>query len=125
MVMLGAVLACDQTVSKDAVWAALAQVVKSKPELLELNKRAIEAGFAAAAARSLIQLAGLFHPLFPRTRRPARTRLRHPSSLGCTLSACHGNLTFCRSWRHVLVMARAPARNSRKKSPVPGAASWP
>jgi len=46
-VMLGAVLACDQTVSKDAVWAALAQVVKSKPELLALNKRAIEAGFAA------------------------------------------------------------------------------
>jgi 2-oxoisovalerate ferredoxin oxidoreductase beta subunit len=50
MVMLGAVLACDATVSKDAIWAALAQLVKSKPELLELNKRAIEAGIAAVAA---------------------------------------------------------------------------
>jgi Pyruvate/2-oxoacid:ferredoxin oxidoreductase gamma subunit len=48
--MLGAVLACDQTVSKEAVFAALAQVVKSRPELLELNKRAIEAGIAAATA---------------------------------------------------------------------------
>ncbi len=48
MVMLGAVLACDPTVSKEAVWAALPQVVKSRPELIELNKRAINAGIEAA-----------------------------------------------------------------------------
>jgi Pyruvate/2-oxoacid:ferredoxin oxidoreductase gamma subunit len=50
MVMLGAVLACDATVTKDAVWAALPQVVKSRPELIELNKRAIQAGIDAANA---------------------------------------------------------------------------
>jgi len=50
MVMLGAVLACDPTVSKEAVWAALPQVVKSRPELIELNKRAINAGIDAANA---------------------------------------------------------------------------
>jgi len=50
MVMLGAVLACDSTVSKEAVWAALPQVVKSRPELIELNKRAINAGIEAANA---------------------------------------------------------------------------
>ncbi|HWR97611.1 MAG TPA: 2-oxoacid:acceptor oxidoreductase family protein, partial [Candidatus Methanoperedens sp.] len=50
MVMLGAVLACDRTISQDAVWAALSQVVKSKPELIELNKRAIQAGIDAVAA---------------------------------------------------------------------------
>jgi 2-oxoglutarate ferredoxin oxidoreductase subunit gamma len=50
MVMLGAVLACDATVSKEAVWAALPQVVKSRPELIELNKRAINAGIEAAVA---------------------------------------------------------------------------
>jgi Pyruvate/2-oxoacid:ferredoxin oxidoreductase gamma subunit len=48
MVMLGAVLACDPTVSREAVWAALPQVVKSRPELIELNKRAIQAGIDAA-----------------------------------------------------------------------------
>jgi 2-oxoisovalerate ferredoxin oxidoreductase beta subunit len=47
MVMLGAVLACDATVSPEAVDAALVQVVKSRPELLELNRRAIKAGSAA------------------------------------------------------------------------------
>jgi Pyruvate/2-oxoacid:ferredoxin oxidoreductase gamma subunit len=50
MVMLGAVLALDATVTKDAVWAALPQVVKSRPELIELNKRAIQAGIDAVAA---------------------------------------------------------------------------
>jgi Pyruvate/2-oxoacid:ferredoxin oxidoreductase gamma subunit len=50
MVMLGAVLACDPTVSVEAVFAALPQVVKSRPELIELNKRAINAGIGAARA---------------------------------------------------------------------------
>ena len=36
-------------VSKEAIWAALLQVVKSRPELIELNKRAINAGIDAAA----------------------------------------------------------------------------
>ena len=48
MVMLGAVLACDPTVSKESVWAALPQVATSRPELIVLNKRAITAGIEAA-----------------------------------------------------------------------------
>jgi 2-oxoisovalerate ferredoxin oxidoreductase beta subunit len=47
MVMLGALLGKGIVVSQEAVEAALAVVVKSRPELLELNKRAIEAGKAA------------------------------------------------------------------------------
>ena len=48
--MLGAVLACDPPVSKESVFAALPQVVKSRPKPIELNKRAINAGIEAANA---------------------------------------------------------------------------
>ena len=47
MVMLGAMLGRGIAVSEEAVHAALAQVVKSRPELLELNKKAIRAGMEA------------------------------------------------------------------------------
>jgi 2-oxoisovalerate ferredoxin oxidoreductase beta subunit len=44
MVVLGAMLAAGCPVSRQAVMTALSDVVKSQPELLELNRRAIEAG---------------------------------------------------------------------------------
>jgi 2-oxoisovalerate ferredoxin oxidoreductase beta subunit len=52
MVVLGAVLAGESAVSKEAVLAALPQVIKSQPELLELNRQAIEAGMDAVTVTS-------------------------------------------------------------------------
>jgi 2-oxoisovalerate ferredoxin oxidoreductase beta subunit len=49
MVMLGAVLARAGVVSKEAVDAALPAVVKSRPELMEINRKAIAAGIEAVA----------------------------------------------------------------------------
>jgi len=53
--MLGAVIACNQTVSTDVVWAELALVVKSRPEPLELNERAIEADIAVGRGRRPVE----------------------------------------------------------------------
>ena len=50
MVMLGALLGHGCVVSKEAVLAALPVAVKSQPELIELNKKAVEAGMDVAAA---------------------------------------------------------------------------
>jgi 2-oxoisovalerate ferredoxin oxidoreductase beta subunit len=52
MVVLGAVLGGDCAVSKEAVLAALPQVIKSQPELLDLNRKAIEAGMDAVSVAS-------------------------------------------------------------------------
>jgi Pyruvate/2-oxoacid:ferredoxin oxidoreductase gamma subunit len=49
MVVLGAILAGGCPVSKEAVLAALPNVIKSQPELIELNRRAIDAGMEAVA----------------------------------------------------------------------------
>jgi 2-oxoisovalerate ferredoxin oxidoreductase beta subunit len=49
MVVLGALLAKGCVVSKEAVLAALPAAVKSRPELIELNKKAIEAGMEVTA----------------------------------------------------------------------------
>ena len=49
MVVLGAMLANHCAVSEEAVLAALPLVVKSQPELLELDRRAIAAGMETAA----------------------------------------------------------------------------
>jgi 2-oxoisovalerate ferredoxin oxidoreductase beta subunit len=49
MVMLGAVLASDCVVSREAVIAAMPTVVKSQPQMIELNKKAIAAGMEAVA----------------------------------------------------------------------------
>ena len=46
MVMLGAMLAHGCSLSKEAVLAALPEAIRSRPELLELNVKAIEAGWA-------------------------------------------------------------------------------
>jgi 2-oxoisovalerate ferredoxin oxidoreductase beta subunit len=48
MVMLGAMLAHGIDISKEAIVAALPAVVKSHAKLIELNKKAIDAGFDAA-----------------------------------------------------------------------------
>ncbi len=48
MVMLGAMLAHGIGISKEAIVAALPTVVKSHAKLIELNKKAIDAGFDAA-----------------------------------------------------------------------------
>jgi 2-oxoisovalerate ferredoxin oxidoreductase beta subunit len=47
MVMLGAILANGCVVSKEAVIAAMPTVVKSQPQMIELNKKAIAAGMEA------------------------------------------------------------------------------
>ncbi len=44
VVMVGAILAHDKTLSRDAILAAIPATMKSSPELLELNRRAIDAG---------------------------------------------------------------------------------
>jgi Pyruvate/2-oxoacid:ferredoxin oxidoreductase gamma subunit len=49
MVMLGAVLARDHTLSIEAVRAALPKVLHSKTELAELDLRAIDAGYEACS----------------------------------------------------------------------------
>jgi 2-oxoisovalerate ferredoxin oxidoreductase beta subunit len=49
MVMLGAMLANGSCVSKEAVIAAMPTVVKSQPQMIELNKKAIKAGMEAVA----------------------------------------------------------------------------
>jgi len=49
MVMLGALLGHGCAISKEAVLAALPAALKSRPELIELNKKAIEAGMEVAA----------------------------------------------------------------------------
>jgi 2-oxoisovalerate ferredoxin oxidoreductase beta subunit len=48
MVMLGAILANGCVVSEEAVIAALPTVVKSQPQMIELNKKAIAAGMETA-----------------------------------------------------------------------------
>jgi 2-oxoisovalerate ferredoxin oxidoreductase beta subunit len=48
MVMLGAMLANGCCVSKEAAIAAMPTVVKSQPQMIELNKKAIEAGMEIA-----------------------------------------------------------------------------
>ncbi len=48
MVMLGAMLAHDMRISKEAVVAALPAAVKGHVQLIELNKKAIDAGLEAA-----------------------------------------------------------------------------
>ncbi len=49
MVMLGALVARGCGVSRDAVFAALPAVVKSRPELIQINRKAIEAGIEAVS----------------------------------------------------------------------------
>jgi len=49
MVMLGAMLAGGCAVSREAVLAALPLVIKGQPELLQLDREAIEAGMEAVA----------------------------------------------------------------------------
>ena len=53
--MLGAVIACNQTVSTDVVWAELALVVKSRPEPLELNRGSIDADIAVGRGRRPVE----------------------------------------------------------------------
>ena len=53
MVMLGAVLARDRTVSLEAVRAALPRALKSRPDLAEIDLRAVEAGYEAFRESSL------------------------------------------------------------------------
>jgi 2-oxoglutarate ferredoxin oxidoreductase subunit gamma len=48
MVMLGAMLAHDIRISKEAIVAALPAAVKSHTQLVELNKKAIDAGIETA-----------------------------------------------------------------------------
>jgi 2-oxoisovalerate ferredoxin oxidoreductase beta subunit len=48
MVMLGAMLAHDIRISKEAIVAALPAAVKSQAKLIELNKKAIDAGIETA-----------------------------------------------------------------------------
>jgi 2-oxoisovalerate ferredoxin oxidoreductase beta subunit len=49
MVVLGAMLAGGAVVSQEAILAALPTVIKGKPELIEVNRRALEAGKQAFA----------------------------------------------------------------------------
>jgi 2-oxoglutarate ferredoxin oxidoreductase subunit gamma len=49
MVMLGAILANGCVVSKEAVIAAMPTVVKSQPQMIELNMKAIAAGMETIA----------------------------------------------------------------------------
>jgi 2-oxoisovalerate ferredoxin oxidoreductase beta subunit len=52
MVMLGAILADDPPVSREAITAALPGVMKSNNELMDLNLEAIDAGFQCILERS-------------------------------------------------------------------------
>jgi 2-oxoglutarate ferredoxin oxidoreductase subunit gamma len=50
MVALGAMVAAGCGLSREAILAALPHVVKSRPELLELNRKAVDAGIEASSS---------------------------------------------------------------------------
>ena len=52
MVMLGAMVARECGISREAVLAALPSALKSRPELVELNRKAIETGTGTVFAKA-------------------------------------------------------------------------